>query len=205
MQNNAHLTLPPGFCATVFADNIGAPRHMVVAPNGDLLVIGNPYATNAEERRCAPSRSLALLRDENGDGKADLVRKLEPGSGSGIALANGFMYTSAGTAIVRYKYVTGDTMLGAADTVVSGLHHWRPCSLQLRRDRHDDLHERRVADETCQPPALSIAREKRRAWISAQSSTRGPVSEPSTPTSWGSIRRTACGLRRGCATRSRSP
>jgi glucose/arabinose dehydrogenase len=119
--DNAHLTLPPGFCATVFADNVGAPRHMVVAPNGDLLVIGNPFQTNAEAGGARSGGALMLLRDANGDGKADLVKKLKPGSGSGIALANGYLYSSAGTAIVRYKYATGDTALGAPDTVLSGI------------------------------------------------------------------------------------
>lgn len=118
--NNASLTLPPGFCATVFADKIGAPRHMVVAPNGDLLVIGNPYQTNAEAGGARTGGSLMLLRDANGDGKAELIKKLEPGSGSGIALVRGYLYTSSGRAIVRYKYATGDTALGAADTVISG-------------------------------------------------------------------------------------
>jgi hypothetical protein len=28
------LTLPPGFCASIFADDIGHARHLVVAPNG---------------------------------------------------------------------------------------------------------------------------------------------------------------------------
>jgi hypothetical protein len=32
------ITLPPGFCATVFADNIGHARHLVVAPNGVVYV-----------------------------------------------------------------------------------------------------------------------------------------------------------------------
>jgi glucose/arabinose dehydrogenase len=118
--DNAHLTLPAGFCATVFADTLGAPRHMVVAPNGDLLVIGNPYQTNAEAGGAREGGSLMLLRDANHDGKAEFIRKLKPGSGSGIALANGFLYTSSGTSIVRYKYATGDTALGAADTIVSG-------------------------------------------------------------------------------------
>jgi hypothetical protein len=36
--DNAGITLSPGFCATVFADNIGHVRHMVVAPNGVLYV-----------------------------------------------------------------------------------------------------------------------------------------------------------------------
>lgn len=119
--DNANLTLPPGFCATVFADKVGAPRHMVVAPNGDLLVIGNPYATNAEAGGARTGGSLMLLRDTKGDGKADFVKKLKPGSGSGIALANGWLYSSTGTNIVRYRYATGDTALGAADTILSGI------------------------------------------------------------------------------------
>ena len=119
--DNAHLTLPPGFCATVFADRLGAPRHMVVAPNGDLLVIGNPFQTNAEAGGARSGGALTLLRDANGDGKAELVKKLKPGSGSGIALANGFLYSSDGTAIVRYAYATGDTALGTPDTVISGI------------------------------------------------------------------------------------
>ncbi|MFZ2082119.1 MAG: hypothetical protein WAV38_36785 [Xanthobacteraceae bacterium] len=36
--DNTGITLSPGFCATVFADNIGHVRHMVVAPNGVLYV-----------------------------------------------------------------------------------------------------------------------------------------------------------------------
>ena len=118
--DNGNLTLPPGFCATVFADKVGAPRHMVVAPNGDVLVIGNSFATNAEAGGSRTGGSLMLLRDANGDGKAELVKRLKPGNGSGIALANGYLYTSAGPSIVRYKYATGDTVLGAADTIVSG-------------------------------------------------------------------------------------
>ncbi len=118
--DNANLTLPSGFCATVFADKIGAPRHMVVAPNGDLLVIGNSFATSAEAGSSRTGGSLMLLRD-NGAGKAGLVKKLKPGNGSGIALANGYLYTSSGTSIVRYRYATGDTTLGDADTVLSGI------------------------------------------------------------------------------------
>src|ERR1035438_6535097 len=102
--DNANLTLPPGFCATVFADKVGAPRHMVVAPNGDLLVIGNSFQTNAEAGGSRTGGSLMLLRDVDGDGKAALVKRLKPGNGSGIALANGFLYTSSGAPIVRYQY-----------------------------------------------------------------------------------------------------
>jgi len=32
------LTLPPGFCATVFADGVGHARHLVVSPQGVVYV-----------------------------------------------------------------------------------------------------------------------------------------------------------------------
>ena len=33
-SGDSGITVPPGFCATVFADDIGHARHLVVAPNG---------------------------------------------------------------------------------------------------------------------------------------------------------------------------
>jgi glucose/arabinose dehydrogenase len=116
---NAGLTLPPGFCATLFAEKIGAPRHMVVAPNGDVLVIGNSYAPEPGSPR--ESGSLTLLRDADGDGKAEVIKKLASGSGSGIALTNGYLYSSTGTNIVRYRYAPGQMELGPQDTIISDL------------------------------------------------------------------------------------
>ena len=36
--NDAGLSLPRGFCATVFADGLGHPRHLTVADNGVVYV-----------------------------------------------------------------------------------------------------------------------------------------------------------------------
>src|SRR6516164_2422020 len=36
--DNGGITLSPGFCATVFADNLGHARHLAVAPNGVVYV-----------------------------------------------------------------------------------------------------------------------------------------------------------------------
>src|SRR5262245_9285339 len=47
--DDSGLTLPDGFCATVFADGIGHARHMVSAPNGVLYVntwSGDYYAND---------------------------------------------------------------------------------------------------------------------------------------------------------------
>src|SRR5438445_429454 len=60
-SDNGGLTLPAGFCALVVADQVGAPRHIAVAPNGDLFV--------ALESRGASGGVLAL-RDTSGDEKA---------------------------------------------------------------------------------------------------------------------------------------
>ena len=36
--NDSGLSLAPGFCATVFADNLGHARHLVVSPQGVVYV-----------------------------------------------------------------------------------------------------------------------------------------------------------------------
>ena len=114
--DNAGLTLPAGFCATRFADSLQSPRHMVVAPNGDVLVVGNSTGGRGTPR--SPG-SIYMLRDANGDGKAEMVMKVTEASGSGIALANGYLYHSINRAIVRRKYTSGAMTVGTADTIVS--------------------------------------------------------------------------------------
>ncbi|MBV9772323.1 MAG: hypothetical protein JO040_00135, partial [Gemmatimonadetes bacterium] len=57
---NGGITLPQGFCAVVVADKVGRPRHVAVAPNGDVYVA-------LDEGRSSPGGILAL-RDTNGDG-----------------------------------------------------------------------------------------------------------------------------------------
>jgi glucose/arabinose dehydrogenase len=37
-NDNAGVTLPPGFCATVFADGIGHARNVAVSPSGLVYV-----------------------------------------------------------------------------------------------------------------------------------------------------------------------
>ena len=98
--DNGGLVLPPGFCATIFADKLQAPRHMVVASNGDVIVNGNPLRTAAEAGGAVSGGRLVLLRDTDGDGKADTTIRLAGGGGTGLWLANGALYATAGRAIV---------------------------------------------------------------------------------------------------------
>src|SRR5215475_2562729 len=73
-EHDAGLTLPPGFCATIFADGIGHARHMVVAPNGVLYV--NTWSGRYYGRDTPPEGGFVVaLRDTIGAGKADVTER----------------------------------------------------------------------------------------------------------------------------------
>src|SRR6476660_6363081 len=92
--DNGGLSLPDGLCALVVARDVGPVRHLVVAPNGDVLV-------NRE------SGGVLALRDTSGDGVADVRREFGSGGGTGIALVPGFLYYSTNDAVYRYPWSPG--------------------------------------------------------------------------------------------------
>ncbi len=119
---DAGLTVPAGFCAQVVADRLGAPRHLVVARNGDVLINANTSRGGSESGTgVGPGGGVLLLRDTDHDGRADLVRRLGGSGGTGIALGDGYLWATDRNNIVRYRYAVGDTVLGAADTIVANL------------------------------------------------------------------------------------
>jgi hypothetical protein len=64
--DNGGITLPRGFCATVFADNIGHARHMAVGSNGVVYVntwSGLYYGNDTPP----PGGFLIALQDINGE------------------------------------------------------------------------------------------------------------------------------------------
>jgi glucose/arabinose dehydrogenase/mono/diheme cytochrome c family protein len=124
--DNGGITLPPGFCATVFADKIGHVRHMVIAPNGVLYVntwSGGYYTDNNNPA----GGFLVALQDTTGNGKADKIVRFGPGvesgnaGGTGIALYNGALYAETNDKIVRYKLPSeGIAPTGNPEVIVSG-------------------------------------------------------------------------------------
>lgn len=115
-DDNAGLTLPTGFCASIFAENLGGPRHMSVAPNGDLFV-----SRQTRARGDTAQGGVLVLRDTNRDGKADLITRFGPTGGTGVALVGNFVYVDAKTAILRYPLPAGAMMpSGNPDTIVNG-------------------------------------------------------------------------------------
>jgi len=125
--DNGGITLPPGFCATVFADDIGHPRHLVVAPNGVVYVntwSGRYYANTPPHA----GGFLVALQDTTGDGQADVNVRFGPDAksgnagGTGIALYNGALYAETNDRIVRYALPAGTIAPTASpEVIVSGL------------------------------------------------------------------------------------
>ena len=109
-EDNGGITLPAGFCATVFADNIGHARHLVVAPNGVVYV--NTWSGRYYGNDTPPAGGfLVALQDTKGEGRADVkVRfggSVQTGSagGTGITLYRGALFAEVDDRIVRYKNI----------------------------------------------------------------------------------------------------
>jgi glucose/arabinose dehydrogenase/mono/diheme cytochrome c family protein len=125
--DDSGLTLPGGFCASVFADGIGHARGMAVAPNGVVYVntwSGRYYGDTPVHE----GGFLVALQDTTGAGKAGVILRFgeTPQSGgaggSGIALYKNAIYAEINDRIVRYSLTNGSIApKDSGVTIVSGL------------------------------------------------------------------------------------
>lgn len=120
--DNGGITLPAGFCATVFADSLGHPRDLVVSANGDVYV--NTWSGQYFLTAAPPGGFLIAMRDTKHTGKADSVVRYGPSpatkgtGGTGIFLYKGYLYAEAGSDIVRYKLPAGQLVPDTTPEVV---------------------------------------------------------------------------------------
>ena len=126
-HDDSGLTLPSGFCATVFADGIGHARHLVVAPSGVVYVntwSGSYYDFDKPHE----GGFLVALQDKAGTGKADVIERfgetVQTGGagGTGIGVFKGSIYAEINDRIVRYS-LPADSIVpkDAPQTIVSKL------------------------------------------------------------------------------------
>jgi glucose/arabinose dehydrogenase len=119
--DNGGISLPAGFCATVFADSVGGARHLTVAPNGDVFV-QLISAKKGAESGSGRTGGILALRDTNSDGKADTTARFGELGGTGVALYGGYLYADHKSRIVRYPLSKGSlTPSGPAETIVTDL------------------------------------------------------------------------------------
>jgi glucose/arabinose dehydrogenase len=122
--NDAGLTLPPGFCASVFADGLGQARDIAVAPNGVVYV----NTRTAHDRNPPGAGFLVALEDTRGAGRADVIRRFGPTQqqgghgGTGIALYKSWLFAEEKDRIERYA-LSNDSIVpkGPPIDVVYGL------------------------------------------------------------------------------------
>jgi len=126
-SGNAGLSLPKGFCATVFADNIGHARQMAVGKDGTVYANtwSGVYYKNTD---LPPGGFIVAMKDTKGTGTADVVKRFgqtqaEGGKGgTGIAIYNDHVYAEINDRIDRFPLKNGEIAPGAkAETVLSGM------------------------------------------------------------------------------------
>lgn len=117
--------VPQGFQVSVFADNLSNARWMAVAPNGDVFLAEPPADSGARGGK------ITLLRDSNGDGRADKRFTFLPESAGfvyphGLAFHNGYLYVGDLRGIWRFPYKDGQTVAGTPEKVTTKVADLRP-------------------------------------------------------------------------------
>jgi glucose/arabinose dehydrogenase len=138
-----------GFAVNAYASGLDHPRWIYVLPNGDVLVAETNAPPKPEDSKgikgwvmkqtmkkagaAAPSANrIVLLRDTNGDGKADLRRIFLRNLNSpfGMALIGKDFYVANTDSLMRFPYHDGDTQIPAPGVKIADLpagpinHHW---------------------------------------------------------------------------------
>jgi glucose/arabinose dehydrogenase len=202
-----------------FADGLDHPRWIHVLPNGDVLVaetaapdrpedgtgIKGFFMKKAMKRAgsAVPSANrITLLRDTDGDGRADLRSTLisELNSPFGMDLVGEDLYVANTDALLRFPYRAGDTTIAGPGARVAELpggarnHHWTKNVIASRDGRklyvtvgsNSNVAENGMEEETDRAAILEIdaATGARKIYASGLRNPNGLVWEPTTGALW---------------------
>ena len=128
--------LPPGFDASLFAEGLPTPRHIAIRDNGDVYV--TLRSGQAKFRPTDEPGGVMALRDTDGDGVADVVRRFgSEDVDTGLAIDGDRLYYSSMTTI--YAVALGNSLVPeGAEVVVADLpesccgHRSKPITLDGR-------------------------------------------------------------------------
>lgn len=148
--DDSGLTLPAGFCATIFADGIGHARHLVVSDTGVVYVntwSGRYFGNDTPHA----GGFLVALQDTGGTGKANVDQRfgatVQSGGagGTGIGIYKDWLYAELNDKILKYPLKKGSILPGeASQVVVSGLplggdHPMHPFAIDTNGDLYVDV------------------------------------------------------------------
>jgi glucose/arabinose dehydrogenase/mono/diheme cytochrome c family protein len=149
-NDDSGLTLPAGFCASIFADGIGHARHLVVAPSGVVYVntwSGRYFGNDTPHA----GGFLVALQDTNGAGKANVNQRfgesVQSGGagGTGIGIYNGGLYAELNDKILRYTLIKGSVAPDAKPQIIvkglplSGDHPMHPFAIDASGGLYIDV------------------------------------------------------------------
>lgn len=148
-QDGAAPQAAAGLSAAVFADGLAHPRWLLVLPNGDVLVAESNAPPRPNDRKGVkgwvmgkvmqragagvPSADrITLLRDADGDGRAELRVPFATDLRSpfGMALVGDQLYVANTDGVVRFRYQAGMQRVDSIAEHVADLpggsinHHW---------------------------------------------------------------------------------
>ncbi len=117
-HDGASVRAADGLAVNVFAEGLDSPRNAVVLPNGDVLVAEatTERKSNDPNYRAVGRNRILLLRDTNGDGRADVRETLIGGLSQpyGMQLIGGKLYIANANGVFWTPYTPG-TMRIAED------------------------------------------------------------------------------------------
>lgn len=138
-----------GLRVRAFARGLDHPRWLYELPNGDILVAESNAPPKPEGMegglrawvqglvmkragaRTPSANRITLLRDADGDGRAETRAAFLEGLNSpfGMALVGGDLYVANADAVLRFPYAPGATRIDAPGETLAGLpagrnHHW---------------------------------------------------------------------------------
>ena len=96
--DNGGLTLAKGFGALTVIEESGKARHIAVDKSGIVFI---------KLRQLKNDKGIIVLKDENGDGKADVVKGYGNYIGTGITIYQNYLYASSDSSIYRYPIEKG--------------------------------------------------------------------------------------------------
>jgi glucose/arabinose dehydrogenase len=138
-SDNGGITLPSGFCATIFADNLGHARQMAFGPNGVLYL--NTWSGGYYQNDKPPDGGfLIALKDTKGDGRADMIERFGDGiaqgsaGGTGIRVHGRALFAEQNDKIIRYSLPANVTVPSERPRVVVS---W---AATYRRSSHASVH-----------------------------------------------------------------
>jgi len=202
-----------------FADGLDHPRWLYVLPNGDVLVAETAAPERPEDGKglkgffmrktmeragsAVPSANrITLLRDRDGDGRADQRSALLTGLNSpfGMVLVGDALYVANTDALLRFPYRTGDTTISERGAKVADLpggklnHHWTKnviaspdgSSLFVTVGSNSNVAENGIDQEHERAAILEIDAQTgaRKIYASGLRNPNGLVWEPTTGMLW---------------------